>query len=80
MTLNDAFESQTYKVVGVGGFGNERRRLLDMGFAPGTNVEVIAHAPFKGTVLVALRDFKVALREDAAMLIELEGSDICRSR
>ena len=72
MTLNNALDSKTYTIADIDGSGNERRRLLDMGFTPGTKVGVITHAPFKGTVLVALRDFKVALREDAASLIRLE--------
>ena len=73
MTLNDAQVQKTYTVSDIGGVGNERRRLLDMGFTPETKVNVLTRAPFGGTVLVSLRNFSVALREDAASLVLLKG-------
>lgn len=72
MTLMDADVNKTYRVTNVAGEGNFRRRLLDMGFTPECKLFVAALAPFGGTVLVALRGFTVALREDAAKLIEIE--------
>lgn len=72
MTLMDAKINTVYKVAEVAGSGNERRRLLDMGFTPDCRIYVAAMAPFGGTVLVGLRGFTVALREDAASRIEIE--------
>lgn len=72
MTLLDAQVNKKYKVNGVTGEGNARRRLLDMGFTPECDLYVAGVAPMGGTILVGLRGFMVALREDAAALIEIE--------
>ncbi len=72
-TLAQASTSKIYRVKEVLGRGNERRRLLDMGFTPGSRIYIAATAPFGGTLLVSLRGFSVALREDAAKLVELEA-------
>lgn len=71
MTLNDARIGKVYKIVQTHGEGNQKRRLLDMGFTPETEVFLAHTAPFGGTVLVSLRGFMVALREDASALIEI---------
>ena len=73
MTLLEAQVNKKYKVCGVSGEGNARRRLLDMGFTPACSLYVASMAPTGGTVLVGLRGFMVALREDAASLIEIEA-------
>lgn len=73
MTLLDAKVNTRYAVSGVTGEGNARRRLLDMGFTPECFIYVSAVAPLGGTVLVSLRGFSVALRDDAASLIEIEA-------
>lgn len=72
MTLMDAKPDHVYKIVSTGGEGNQKRRLLDMGFTPECKIYVAHTAPFGGTILVGLRGFMVALREDAASLIEIE--------
>ena len=74
MRLFEAKVNKVYKVVDVTGEGNARRRLLDMGFTPECKLFVVGIAPFGGTILVALRGFTVALREDAADLIEVEAA------
>ncbi|MBO5215226.1 MAG: ferrous iron transport protein A [Clostridia bacterium] len=71
MTLMDARVDKVYKVVATNGEKNEKRRLLDMGFTPECKIYVAHTAPFGGTILVGLRGFLVALREDAASLIEI---------
>ena len=75
MTLMDARTDMVYKVIEVHGEGNEKRRLLDMGFTPDCKIYVAHCAPFGGTILVGLRGFLVALREDAASLIEIGEAD-----
>lgn len=72
MTLLDAQVNTSYRVKNVLGEGNQKRRLLDMGFTPECNIYVASVAPFGGTILVGLRGFLVALREDAAQMIEIE--------
>lgn len=73
MTLYETKVNTTYRVTDVTGEGDARRRLLDMGFTPECKLYVVGMAPFGGTVLVALRGFTVALREDAASLIQVEA-------
>ena len=71
MTLMQVQINTDYKITRIGGEGNERRRLLDMGFTPSAVIFVAGIAPGGGTVLVSLRGSFVALREDAASLIEV---------
>jgi len=66
----DAKAGQRVKVVRVLE-GGARRRLLDFGFTPGTEVCVNNVAPFGGTVLVGLRGYTVALRENAGRAVEV---------
>lgn len=75
MTLMNAKVDKVYKVKGVTGEGNAKRRLLDMGFTPNCSIYIASVAPFGGTILVGLRGFMVALREDAASLIEIVEAD-----
>lgn len=74
MTLMNAKTNTMYKICGVTGEGNARRRLLDMGFTPECPIYIAGIAPMGGTVLVGLRGFMVALREDAASLIEITAA------
>lgn len=76
MTLLDGKAKTVYLIQKVCGDGNVRRRLLDMGFTPSCRILVIAKAPTGGTVLVRLRDFSVALREDAASLITVSAERV----
>ena len=55
MPLLNAKVNTRYKISGVSGSGNMRRRLLDMGFTPDCELYVAAVAPTGGTVLVNLR-------------------------
>lgn len=66
MTLGEARSGERHVVVSVGGSGALRRRLLEFGFVPGTEVRVIRRAPFGGPVEVALRGYLLTLRRDAA--------------
>lgn len=72
MILTRAEPNSLYEISSVTGEGNARRRLLDMGFTPGSEIYVAGVAPFGGTVLVSLRGYSVALRETAADLINVE--------
>ena len=71
MLLLNAQINQIYRIKTVRE-GSVKRRLLDMGFTPGSEIFVSGIAPFGGTVLVGVRGFSVALRENAARLVELE--------
>jgi len=72
MTLLQAKQNKIYTVKEITGGGNNSRRLLDMGFTPGTGLYVAGVAPFGGTVLVSMRGSLIGLRDDAASLIVIE--------
>ncbi|HNV69375.1 MAG TPA: ferrous iron transport protein A [Candidatus Ozemobacteraceae bacterium] len=51
------------------------RRLLDLGFVPGTSVVAIRRAPFGDPIAVMVRGSLYGLRHNEARLIQLEDSD-----
>jgi Fe2+ transport system protein FeoA len=53
-------------VVSVGGDPEIRRRLLEMGFCNGANVEVIRRAPLGDPIEFRLRGYSLSLREEQA--------------
>ncbi len=69
LPLISAEPNKLYSITEVRGTDNQHRRLLDMGFTPGSELFVAGVAPFGGTILVSLRGFSVALRESAAETI-----------
>ncbi|MFN8196066.1 MAG: FeoA family protein [Nocardioidaceae bacterium] len=48
------------------------RRLCDLGFAPGTEVEVVRRAPLGDPVVYRLRGFEICLRRAQAGAIRVE--------
>ncbi|WDP93400.1 MAG: ferrous iron transport protein A [Desulfobacter sp.] len=53
--------------------GAVRQRLLDLGFVPETEIEVIRRAPFGDPIECCVANYKVALRNSEAGLIEVES-------
>jgi ferrous iron transport protein A len=45
------------------------RRLADLGFTPGTEVEVVRRAPLRDPVIYRLRDYEVCLRRAQAKCV-----------
>ena len=52
--------------------GAVRQRLLDLGFVPETKVEIIRKAPLGDPIECCVANYKVALRQTEADLIEVE--------
>jgi ferrous iron transport protein A len=48
------------------------RRLCDLGFTPGTQVEVLRRAPLGDPVVYRLRDCEICLRARQAGIIDVE--------
>jgi len=61
---------ERYAVEAVSDKGGGRQRLLDLGLTPGVILTVFNVAPFGGTVLLGLRGYMLALRQNACDLIE----------
>ncbi len=49
-----------------------RRRLLDMGLTPDTDVVISRQAPLGDPIEVTLRGYSLTIRKDDAKLIEVE--------
>ncbi|WP_262384710.1 FeoA family protein [Actinoplanes teichomyceticus] len=47
------------------------RRLADLGFTPGTAVEVVRRAPLRNPVIYRVRDYEVCLRREQAALLRV---------
>ena len=52
--------------------GAVRQRLLDLGFVPETEIEVIRKAPLGDPIECCVANYTVALRKSEADLIEVE--------
>jgi len=59
-------------VLKVGGKGAVRRRILDMGVVPGTDVEVVKVAPLGDPVDLLVRGYHLSLRREEAREILVE--------
>ena len=66
MTLLNAVEGKTYRILSVRAAESVRRRLLDLGFVENASVSVVKKAPFRGAVVVSLRGSLIALRSFVA--------------
>ena len=65
---------QEGKIISVLGNMPLRRRLLDMGLTPGTNVKVMKFAPFGDPIVIRLRGYDLSLRKQDASMITIEGT------
>jgi len=60
------------KVLGHGGF---RKRIIEMGFVKGKEVEVLQNAPLQDPVIYKLMGYEVSLRHQEADMIEIVSAD-----
>jgi len=72
MDISKLRAGEKYVVETVTGEGNGRQRLLDLGFVPGTPLVIFNVAPFGGTVLIGLRGYMLALRQNACDLLTVK--------
>lgn len=56
------------KVLGHGGF---RKRIVEMGFIKGKNIEVLLNAPLKDPIKYKILDYEISLRRQEADMIEV---------
>ncbi len=71
MTLEDIKAQQSAVVIKIKGQGALRRRLLEMGLTPGTNVYVHKTAPSGDPLEIILRGYHLTLRKQEANSIEV---------
>lgn len=72
MTLNELEIGQKGKILAVNGEGALRRRLLDMGLTPRTEVMIRKIAPMGDPIEIHLRGYELTLRIHDAKKIEVE--------
>lgn len=72
MTLNELGTGQSATVVKVGGEGELRLRLLDMGLIPRTVVKIQKIAPMGDPIELRLRGYELTIRKDDAKNITVE--------
>ena len=72
ITLDQLGEGQKAKVKKVLGEGALRRRLMDMGFTVGEEVEMVRASPFGDPVEYRLRGYALSLRKTECKWIEVE--------
>ena len=70
-TLEDLAPGQSGTILSIGNkSGTVKRRLVDMGLTPGTEVRVTKIAPLGDPIEVSLRGYELSLRKaDAAQII-----------
>lgn len=75
LTLKKLSPGEKAKVIRINGTGAIRRRLLEMGVAPGCEVEVERYAPFGDPVEVKIRGYHLSLRKKEADMVEVEEGE-----
>lgn len=71
MRLDELTTGQRAKVVRILGHGAFRKRLMEMGFVKGRDVDVLLHAPLKDPIKYGIMGYEVSLRSSEAHLIEV---------
>lgn len=71
MTLDRFLPGQSGIIVSVGGEGELRLRLLDMGITPHTRVTLRKIAPMGDPIQIELRGYELTLRKEDAAKIEM---------
>lgn len=72
MTLDMLKSGQTATIKAIRSTNAERRRLLDLGILPGTQIENVMRSPLGDPIAYRVRNAVFALRSEQAHLIEIE--------
>lgn len=75
MTLNDLKIGESAIITAVGGEGDLRNRLIDMGLIPRTHLTLRKVAPMGDPIEIHIRGYELTLRRDDAANIAVEKID-----
>ena len=75
MSLNDLKSEESGVVTELLSEGAERRRMLDLGILPGTEIEVVMKSPMGDPTAYRIRDAVIALRKEQAELIRINRTE-----
>jgi len=70
--LSDLKKDQMAVIVGVGGKGAIKRRMMDMGIVPGSDIRVVRIAPFGDPIEYLIKGYSLSLRKSEAKDIIVE--------
>lgn len=70
--LSQLKESQTARIIRVGGDGRLRRRILEMGIVKGTEIYVEKYAPLRDPLELIVKGYHVSLRVAEAEQITVD--------
>lgn len=62
------------RIIEIGGERSFRRRLMEMGLLPGTEIRVIRHARVGGLVQLEVRGCHLSLRHSEATALKLQAA------
>ncbi len=71
MRLDELTTGQKARIVKIVGHGAFRKRLMEMGFVKGRDIEVLLHAPMKDPIKYSILGYEVSLRKTEAHMIEV---------
>lgn len=74
-TLDEFLIGQSGVIAAVGGDGQIRRRLFDMGVTPGAEVTLRKKAPLGDPIEVTMRGYELTLRRTEAQAVTCECSE-----
>jgi len=74
MTLGDLKTGQSGKILKISVSGALKRRLMDMGVVPGTDVRVDKVAPLGDPIEIRIKSYALSLRLGEARQIEVEAN------
>ena len=75
ITLDIAAAQQEMTITGVSGSQEQKTRMLQMGFTPGTRVRIIRRAPLADPVEIKVRGTKMLLRRDECQNIKVAAAE-----
>ena len=78
MKLSDLKTGGSGVIIRVGGQGNFRKRLIEMGFIPGKKVTAVMNAPLKDPIEYEILGYKISLRREEARRIEVISHEEAR--
>ena len=71
-TLNELKPRDKGTIIKITGQGSLRRRLLDMGIIPGSELEIIRVAPLGDPVEIIIKRYNLSLRKEEAKQVWVE--------
>jgi len=72
MRLSDCMPGDKGKLADLMVNGTQKKRLLDLGMLPGTEVQVVRKAPFGGPIVLRVRGYQVCIRRAEAQNIAID--------